>query len=93
VREQSENVPVKLVYANCKSFRVFSSEDCEELTEPRLNEALEFMRSVARAREKMMSRSDTIQELLEVIVPDFGHWMWRDKTPEFKQLAEQSWQQ
>jgi hypothetical protein len=93
LREQSENVPVKLVYANCKSFRVFSSEDCEELTEPRLNEALEFMRSVARAREKMMSRSDTIQELLEVIVPDFGHWMWRDKTPEFKQLAEQSWQQ
>lgn len=91
MREQSENVPVHLVYANCKSFRVFSSQDCDELSEPRLNEALDFIRRLARAREKMMERSATVQELLELIVPDFSHWMWRDKTPEFKQLAERSW--
>jgi len=93
MRQQSENVPIRLIYANCKGFRVFRSEDCEELSPARLNDALEHLRIVAQTREKMMERSDTIKELLELVQLDFSHWMWRDKTPEYKNLAEQSWQQ
>jgi len=92
MRRQSENVKIFLVYANCKSYRVFSSDDSEELSEPRLNDALDRLRIVARTREAMMERSSSIKELLELVPPDFSHWMWRDKTPEFKQMAEKSWQ-
>jgi len=89
MRKQSQNVPIRLVYANCKGYRVFKSEDCPELAEPKLNEALERLRIVAKTREAMMSRSNTIKELFD-LVPYEDHWMWRDKTPEYKQLAEKS---
>ena len=91
MKNKSDNVPVKLVYANCKSFRIFSSEDCEQLSDASLNDALNHLRVVAKTREKLMKKAGTVKGLLEIVMPDFGHWMWRDKSPEFKQLAEKSW--
>jgi hypothetical protein len=92
MKKQSDNVPVHLVYANCRGFRVFSSDDCDQLSEAHLNEACERLRRIARTREALMRKADNIKELLELVAPDFGHWMWRDKPPEYKALAEQSWQ-
>ena len=91
MRKQSDNVPVTLVYANCKAFRVFSSVDCPELSEARLTQALESMRLVARTRETLMRKADDVSDLLSMIAPDFSHWMWRSESPAYKQLAEQVW--
>tara|TARA_B100001123_G_scaffold309755_1_gene346231 strand:- start:506 stop:1288 length:783 start_codon:yes stop_codon:yes gene_type:complete len=91
LRRQSENVPVKLVYANCKGFRVFDSRDCEELSVANLEKALDRMRVVARARERMMQMAGSIDELLQMVPPDFGHFMWKDVPPEYRAAAEQKW--
>ncbi len=91
LRKQSDNVPVTLVYANCKGYRVFSSVDCPELSEARLEMALESARLIVRTRETLMKKADSIPELLKMIVPDFGFWMWKSKPPAYKQLAEQMW--
>lgn len=88
MREQAEGVKVYLVYANCKNYRVFSSDDCEELSEPRLNMALDQLRKLARHRENLMKRSATVPDLMELVLPDFSHWWWKDKSPEFKSAAE-----
>lgn len=92
MRKSSESVPIRLVYANCKGYRVFKSEDCEELSPARLNDALEHLRVVAQTREKMMERSNSVKEIFELVQLDMSHWMWRDKTPEYKNLAKQSWE-
>ncbi len=91
MRKQSDNVPVTIVYANCKGFRVFSSKDCEDLSEARLTQALDSMRLVARTRETLMKKADSVSDLLSMIVPDFSHWMWKSESPAYKQLAEQMW--
>ena len=91
MRKQSENVPVTLVYANCKGYRVFSSVDCAELSEARLTQACESLRLIARTRETLMKKADNVSDLLSMIAPDFSHWMWRSEMPAYKQLAEQMW--
>ena len=87
LQRQEEHVPVNLVYANCKGWRVFSSNDCEELSDLSLANALKRMRRVARHREKLMKTAESIEELLQLVVPEMGHFMWRDKPPEYLELA------
>lgn len=87
LQRQEEHVPVSLVYANCKGWRVFSSNDCEELSDLSLANALKRMRRVARHREKLMKTAESIEELLQLVVPELGHFMWRDKPPEYLELA------
>jgi hypothetical protein len=91
LRQQSDNVPVKLVYANCKGFRVFDSRDCPELSEANLDLALDGLRRVASARENLMRASENVEELFNLIAPDFSHFMWQDVPPEYRQAAEQQW--
>ena len=91
LREQSENVPIKIVYANCKGWRVFSSSDCEDLNESSLNDAIDRMRIVARTRENLMKNAGSIEELFAMIAPDFSHFMWRDVPPEYLAAAKQRW--
>ena len=91
MRQQSENVPVTIVYANCKGYRVFSSQDCEELQPARLDDAVERYKLIAKTRENLMSKCNSVKELMSLVAPDFSHWMWKDKSPEYKQLAEQTW--
>ena len=89
--QHSHNVPVQIVYANCKGYRVVSSQDCEDLQPARLNDAVERLRLVAATREKLMSKSNDIADLMSLVAPDFSHWMWRSKSPEYKALAESTW--
>tara|TARA_A100000172_G_scaffold70853_1_gene51302 strand:+ start:1077 stop:2039 length:963 start_codon:yes stop_codon:yes gene_type:complete len=91
LREQSDNVPVKLIYANCKGFRIFDSRDCPELSEANLDLALDGLRRVASARENLMRASENVEELFNLIAPDFSHFMWQDVPPEYRQAAEQQW--
>ena len=91
LREQSENVPVKLVYANNKGWRVFDSASCDDLNEAALNDALDRMRIVARTRENLMKNASDIDQLLSMISPDFSHFMWRDVPPAYRELANRSW--
>ena len=91
LREQSDNVPVKLVYANCKGYRIFDSADCEELSVANLEAALERMRIVARARESLMKQAGSVEQLFSLIAPDFSHFMWRDVSPEYMAAARKQW--
>lgn len=91
LRQQSENVPVRLVYANCKGFRVFTSDDCDQLNEASLNDALERLRTIARARERLMQKAETIDELLAMIAPDFTHYMWASVPPAYRAAANKAW--
>ena len=90
---QANNVPVQIVYANCKDFRVFSSQDCDELQPARLDDAVERLRLIAATREKLMSKADDAADLFSMVAPDFDHWMWKSKSPEYKALAQQVWNQ
>ena len=91
LREQSDNVPVKLVYANCKGYRIFDSADCEELSVASLEAALERMRIIARARESLMKQAGSVEQLFSLIAPDFSHFMWRDVSPEYMAAARKQW--
>jgi hypothetical protein len=91
LRQQSDNVPVSLIYANCIGYRIFTSNDCEELSPARLNEALERLARIARVRENLMQNAATIEELFDLIAPDFDHWMWRNVPPAYRSAAEQLW--
>ena len=91
LREQSDNVPVKLVYANCKGYRIFDSADCEELSVANLEAALERMRIIARARESLMKQAGSVEQLFSLIAPDFSHFMWRDVSPEYMAAARKQW--
>ena len=40
-----------------------------------------------------MARSTSVTELLQLVSPEFDHWMWREKTDEYKNAAEAAWQE
>ena len=91
LRQQSENVPVQLVYANCKGYRVFDSSTCDELAPSSLEAALDRLRAIARTRESLMKAAATTEELFSMVPPDFAHFMWSDCPPEYMAVAKQQW--
>lgn len=91
LRQQAENVPVRICYANAKGWRVFDSADCEDLSIERLENALKRMRAIAKGRENLMKRATTVDELLAMVTPDFGHFMWSDVPPAYRSAAQQKW--
>jgi hypothetical protein len=38
-----------------------------------------------------MRASENVEELFNLIAPDFSHFMWKDVPPEYRQAAEQQW--
>ena len=91
LKQQADNVPVKLVYANCRGYRIFTDQDTEQLSPANLCAALDRMRTVARTREKLMQKAQNINDLFELVAPDFSHFMWRNVPPEYRAAAEQIW--
>ena len=92
LKQSNENVPVKLVYANPIGYRVFDSADCEELSDKVLLRAIDDLARKARVREKLMKMAESSDELFELIAPDFSHWMWKNKSPEFWSAAKRIWE-
>jgi len=91
MREKSENVPIRLVYASCRGFKVFDSAVDDELSEANLSAALDQMRKVARKREKILQVCNTRDELFEMVTPDMTHFMWNNVHPEYFKLACKIW--
>ena len=91
-KKKNENVPVKLVYANPIGYRVFDSADCEELSDEVLLRAIDDLARIGRAREKLLKRANNTEDLFGFIEPDFSHWMWKNKSPEFWAAAKRIWQ-
>ncbi len=92
LKKQADNVPVRIVYANCRGYRVFDSADCEELSEARLNEALDRLRTIAQVRENLMKFAfENDKDLFSLVAPDFSHWMWKNVPPQYRSEAQKTW--
>jgi hypothetical protein len=91
LREQADNVPVKIIYANTLGYRIFTNENCDELGEQSLREHLDSLRIIAKARENLMRKADDVEDLFNLITPDFSFYQWRDKPPAYKARARQQW--
>lgn len=92
LKKQADNVPVKIIYANCRGYRVFTSEDCEDLSESRLNEALDRLRTIAQVRENLMKFAfENDKDLFSLVAPDFAHWMWTNVPPQYRAEAKKTW--
>ena len=79
LRQSSENVSVKLIYATCRDFKVFTNVEEPALSEANLSRALDHLKKVARKRELIMRAAPTKEDLFELVTPDFSHFMWQDK--------------
>ena len=87
-QSSQEKIPVKLVYSNPIGWRVFDNADCEDLSDENLSRAIDDLARIARVREKLMTTAKNSDELFELISPNFDHWMWRNKSPEFWAAAQ-----
>ena len=87
LHRQEQHVPVKLVYATPAGYRVFESDSCDALGDAAMARALERMCRIARSREHLMKRAEDLDDLFAFLSPDFSHFMWRDKPPEYLELA------
>jgi hypothetical protein len=90
LRQQGDDVPIWLVYANCKAYRVFSSADCEALQPSSLDAALDKYRAIARKRERFLQMSETLEDLFTLIAPDFSDFRWRSVSPAYRAAAEEA---
>jgi len=83
-----------LVYANRLGYRIFNSDNCEKLTPENLKEILQLCAQDCRIREKILRAAHrmggTIEDLLQLVEPQFGHWSW-DVKPQVKEIAKEIW--
>ena len=89
MRQQRENVSVKIVCANYEQSKIFTSENCKDLSESNLNEALNFLAAEARTRERILNAAEDEKSLFGMIPADADHWMWHDSSPQLKQKRDE----
>ena len=87
LHRQEQIVPVKLIYATPRGYRVFDSETCDALSDLSMSRALEKMCRIARSREHLLKRAENLDDLFQFMSPDFGNFMWRDKPPKYLDAA------
>ena len=87
LHRQEQHVPVRIVYATPAGFRVFDSDSCDALGDAAMQRALARMCRIAKAREHLLRRAEDLDDLFRFLSPDFSHFMWRDKPPEYLELA------
>ena len=68
----------KLVYANRLNHRVF------EIPQDQLDEAIDKAIVICKARQRILERTETAQEILAEQEPDWGHWLLSEWSPELK---------
>ena len=80
-----------IVYANAKEARVFTPDNCDSLTERGLQAALKQIIGKCAIRENLLKSTNSIDELLRLIQPDFHPiWAW-DMHPELVNEAKIFW--
>ena len=91
LRQSSENVSVKIIYATCRGFKVFTNKEEPELSEANLSAALDHLKKVARKREKLMQLAPTKEGLFELVTPDFSDFRWKDTRPVVQDEIQKIW--
>jgi|TARA_B110000305_G_C19390508_1_gene614581 hypothetical protein len=83
--------PQALVYSNETTYRIFTAENCERLTEEGLAATFNWVAAKCRIREHQLKSAESVNDLIKNIEPDFGHmWAW-DIHPEVLKEAKQLW--
>ena len=81
--------PQLIVYANATGHRVFSAANCDRLTTEGMQAALNQITAKCQVRENLLKKADSVEELLTLVEPDFGHfWAW-DVRPKFSNKQKQ----
>ena len=69
----------------------FSAANCDRLTTEGMQAALNQITAKCKVRENLLKKADSVEELLTLVEPDFGHfWAW-DVRPEVLKQAKQAW--
>lgn len=80
-----------IVYVNAKEYRIFNAENCEALSADALQACLNHMVGKLQVRERLLKSTDSVDEMLRLIEPDFKHmWAW-DMRPEVVDEAKKLW--
>jgi hypothetical protein len=80
-----------IVYANAKDYRVFNADNSDRLTNDGLQAALNHITAKCAIRENILKSADSVEQMLRLIEPDFGHmWAW-DMRPEVLTEAKKLW--
>tara|TARA_R110002012_G_scaffold163644_3_gene326006 strand:- start:2011 stop:2931 length:921 start_codon:yes stop_codon:yes gene_type:complete len=80
-----------IVYANAKDYRVFNADNSDRLTNDGLQAALNHITAKCAIRENILKSADSVEQMLRLIEPDFGHmWAW-DMRPEVLNEAKKLW--
>ena len=83
--------PQLIVYANAKGHRVFSAENCDRLPTEGMQAALNQITAKCKVRENLLKKADSVEELLTLVEPDFGHFFAWDVRPEVLKQAKTAW--
>ena len=75
----------KLIYANRKNYRVF------EVPQDQLDEAISIAQATCMQRQKLLERTETVEELLSLTEPDWSHWLLSDWSPELVMELKDVW--
>ena len=67
----------KLIYANRLSHVV------HDVPQERLDEAMEQTLVLLRKRQRILERTETMQDIIDLCEVDWSDFRWRDYSPEF----------
>jgi hypothetical protein len=80
-----------IIYANAKDYRVFNEDNCEQLSKDALQSAVNHIVAKCSIRENLLKSTNSVDEMLRLIEPDFGHmWAW-DMRPAVVDEAKKLW--
>ena len=80
-----------IVYANAKDYRVFNEQNCEQLSQDAQQAAVNHIVAKCAIRENLLKSTNSVDEMLRLIEPDFGHmWAW-DMRPAVLDEAKKLW--
>ena len=80
-----------IIYANAKDYRVFNEDNCEQLSKDALQAAVNHIVAKCAIRENLLKSTNSVDEMLRLIEPDFGHmWAW-DMRPAVLNEAKKLW--
>lgn len=80
-----------IVYANAKDYRLFNEDNCDQLSKDALQGAVNHIVAKCAIRENLLKSTNSVDEMLRLVEPDFGHmWAW-DMRPSVVDEAKKLW--
>ena len=84
-------MPQAIVYANATGSRVFTPDNCDWLTQNAMEGVAQVLFAKCRIRENLLKKAADVNELLNLIEPDFAHLYAWDVAPEVLAEAKEIW--